>query len=318
MGLTAQWSDDFHHALHATLTGEGQGYDADFAAAGLGGVAKVLTGAFFHDGAWSSFRRLHHGRPVDTASLPGWKFLGVPAGPRPDRQPRRRRPDPRPPSPPACSPSARPSCSPARSTPDALHGRGVGRDHPLAVLHQPSGARARGRPRPRGGSASSPSTAGTPTSSPTPRTPRRSPGPSSTGPSWTRSRTTSCCPCTGPCWRSAGPTRTSVDADLSGMARQLGRRRPLDGRAPRLAAGRGQPGRGSHGRSTSTWLATDVLFATGRAADRGRRDGHPAGGERRRPLHRLMMRRLLPDPGPVWTTTGWWRPTGCRRAGRCG
>jgi maltooligosyltrehalose trehalohydrolase len=74
-GLTAQWSDDFHHALHAVLTGEGQGYYADFAAAGLSGLAKTLTGAFFHDGSWSSFRRRHHGRPVDTAILPGWKFL---------------------------------------------------------------------------------------------------------------------------------------------------------------------------------------------------------------------------------------------------
>ncbi|MBB3085588.1 malto-oligosyltrehalose trehalohydrolase [Geodermatophilus sabuli] len=75
MGLTAQWSDDFHHALHSTLTGEGQGYYADFAAAGVAGLAKTLTGAFFHDGAWSSFRRRHHGRPVDANVLPGWKFL---------------------------------------------------------------------------------------------------------------------------------------------------------------------------------------------------------------------------------------------------
>jgi maltooligosyltrehalose trehalohydrolase len=76
LGLTAQWSDDFHHSLHSVLTGEGQGYYADFAEAGLAGLAKTLTGAFFHDGAWSSFRRRHHGRPVDTATLPGWKFLG--------------------------------------------------------------------------------------------------------------------------------------------------------------------------------------------------------------------------------------------------
>jgi maltooligosyltrehalose trehalohydrolase len=75
-GLTAQWSDDFHHALHSTLTGEGQGYYADFASAGLSGLAKTLTGAYFHDGAWSSFRRRHHGRPVDVAMLPGWKFVG--------------------------------------------------------------------------------------------------------------------------------------------------------------------------------------------------------------------------------------------------
>src|SRR3712207_3518914 len=76
LGLTAQWSDDFHHSLHSVLTGEGQGYYSDFAEAGLAGLAKVLTGAFFHDGMWSSFRRRHHGRPVDTATLPGWKFLG--------------------------------------------------------------------------------------------------------------------------------------------------------------------------------------------------------------------------------------------------
>src|SRR5919202_2981664 len=75
-GIHAQWSDDFHHALHSVLTGEGQGYYGDFAAAGLSGLAKKLTGAFFQDGAYSSFRRRHHGRPVDTALLPGWKFLG--------------------------------------------------------------------------------------------------------------------------------------------------------------------------------------------------------------------------------------------------
>jgi maltooligosyltrehalose trehalohydrolase len=75
-GLTAQWSDDFHHALHATLTGESQGYYGDFADAGLGGLAKTLTEAFFHDGSWSSFRQRSHGRPVDTRTVPGWKFLG--------------------------------------------------------------------------------------------------------------------------------------------------------------------------------------------------------------------------------------------------
>ncbi|MGY1793022.1 malto-oligosyltrehalose trehalohydrolase [Geodermatophilus sp. SYSU D00525] len=75
-GIAAQWSDDFHHALQAVLTGEGQGYYGDFAEAGLAGLAKTLTGAYFHDGTWSSFRRRSHGRPVDTARLPGWRFLG--------------------------------------------------------------------------------------------------------------------------------------------------------------------------------------------------------------------------------------------------
>ncbi|MEU2974341.1 alpha-amylase family glycosyl hydrolase, partial [Nocardiopsis alba] len=31
MGMTAQWSDDLHHALHVALTGEKHGYYADFA-----------------------------------------------------------------------------------------------------------------------------------------------------------------------------------------------------------------------------------------------------------------------------------------------
>ena len=74
-GLTAQWSDDFHHALHSLLTGERQGYYYDFGA-GIGVLAKVLTRGFFHDGTWSSFRRRPHGRPVDTAVTPAWRLLG--------------------------------------------------------------------------------------------------------------------------------------------------------------------------------------------------------------------------------------------------
>jgi maltooligosyltrehalose trehalohydrolase len=72
-GLHAQWDDDVHHALHALLTGERQGYYADFGAAGS--VAKVLTHAFFHDGTWSSFRRRRHGRPVDRTRIPGYRFV---------------------------------------------------------------------------------------------------------------------------------------------------------------------------------------------------------------------------------------------------
>ncbi len=63
-GLGAQWDDDIHHAIHATVSGERQGYYADFG--GLDGLAKVLTGGFFHDGTYSSFRRRRHGRPIPT------------------------------------------------------------------------------------------------------------------------------------------------------------------------------------------------------------------------------------------------------------
>jgi malto-oligosyltrehalose trehalohydrolase len=73
-GLDAQWSDDFHHALHAALTGERQGYYCDFGS--LGALAKTLTRVFFHDGTWSTFRGRSHGREVDTLRVPGHRFLG--------------------------------------------------------------------------------------------------------------------------------------------------------------------------------------------------------------------------------------------------
>lgn len=74
-GLNAQWSDDFHHALHAAATGETQGYYADFGRAPLAALARTLTRGWFHDGTWSSFRGRHHGRPFPTASG-GHRLLG--------------------------------------------------------------------------------------------------------------------------------------------------------------------------------------------------------------------------------------------------
>lgn len=72
-GLDAQWSDDFHHALHVALTGETDGYYADFEP--LSALAKVCERGFFHDGTWSSFRGRDHGVPVDTARMPGWRLV---------------------------------------------------------------------------------------------------------------------------------------------------------------------------------------------------------------------------------------------------
>lgn len=76
LGLHAQWSDDFHHAVHCALTGERQGYYADFAAAPLEAVARTLTRAWLHDGTYSTFRGRRHGRPLDVRSAPGHRFLG--------------------------------------------------------------------------------------------------------------------------------------------------------------------------------------------------------------------------------------------------
>ncbi|WP_343241262.1 MULTISPECIES: malto-oligosyltrehalose trehalohydrolase [unclassified Streptomyces] len=76
LGLTAQWNDDLHHCLHTALTGESQGYYADFAREPLTALAKTLTRVFFHDGSYSSFRGRRHGRPVDRATTPAHRFLG--------------------------------------------------------------------------------------------------------------------------------------------------------------------------------------------------------------------------------------------------
>ena len=73
-GLTAQWNDDFHHAVHSLVTGEQHGYYGDFG--GVAAVAKTLTGAYFHDGTWSSFRGRTHGRPVDVLRVPAYRFVG--------------------------------------------------------------------------------------------------------------------------------------------------------------------------------------------------------------------------------------------------
>lgn len=71
-GVDAQWSDDFHHALHTVLTGETSGYYEDFG--DLGQLAYSLGHAFVYDGRYSSHRRRRHGRPIE--GLPGGRFLG--------------------------------------------------------------------------------------------------------------------------------------------------------------------------------------------------------------------------------------------------
>ena len=73
LGMTAQWSDDFHHALHALLTGERFGYYVDFGDPAV--FAKTLTRVFLHDGTYSTFRGQDWGCPVDPATHSGGEFL---------------------------------------------------------------------------------------------------------------------------------------------------------------------------------------------------------------------------------------------------
>jgi maltooligosyltrehalose trehalohydrolase len=60
-GIDAQWSDDIHHALHTVLTGEREGYYADFG--NLADLATAMTRPFVYAGQHSTFRRRRHGRP---------------------------------------------------------------------------------------------------------------------------------------------------------------------------------------------------------------------------------------------------------------
>ncbi len=71
-GMDAQWSDDFHHALFALVTGDRQGYYMDFGT--MAQLAKSLTSAYVYDGTFSVFRQRHHGRPIGSLSLS--HFLG--------------------------------------------------------------------------------------------------------------------------------------------------------------------------------------------------------------------------------------------------
>jgi maltooligosyltrehalose trehalohydrolase len=71
-GLDAQWSDDFHHAVHALLTGERQGYYADFGG-GPATVAKAVAERFVNDGRRSPHRRRRHGRPA--TDIPAERFV---------------------------------------------------------------------------------------------------------------------------------------------------------------------------------------------------------------------------------------------------
>lgn len=53
-GLDAQWTDDFHHALHTLITGELEGYYSDYGK--LDHLAKSFKQGFIYDGIYSTFR----------------------------------------------------------------------------------------------------------------------------------------------------------------------------------------------------------------------------------------------------------------------
>jgi maltooligosyltrehalose trehalohydrolase len=71
-GMTAQWLDDLHHALHVTVTGEQDGYYADYT--GLPDVAGAYVRGFVYDGRWSEHRQRTVGAPLP-ATVSGRRFV---------------------------------------------------------------------------------------------------------------------------------------------------------------------------------------------------------------------------------------------------
>jgi maltooligosyltrehalose trehalohydrolase len=71
LGLDAQWNDDFHHALHAAVTGENAGYYADFGR--LDQLARALSDGFVYQGQYSEFRGRRHGS--SSVGLPPERFV---------------------------------------------------------------------------------------------------------------------------------------------------------------------------------------------------------------------------------------------------
>ncbi len=61
LGFDAAWADEWHHALHARLTGDTSGYYEDFGSTAA--LAKALRQAWVYDGVWSEHRQRVHGRP---------------------------------------------------------------------------------------------------------------------------------------------------------------------------------------------------------------------------------------------------------------
>ncbi len=71
LGFDATWSDDLHHALHALLTGEREGYYADFGR--VDHVARAITHGWTYSGQYSTYRRRRHGNSA--RGLGGDRFV---------------------------------------------------------------------------------------------------------------------------------------------------------------------------------------------------------------------------------------------------
>jgi maltooligosyltrehalose trehalohydrolase len=65
--FTAEWNDDFHHAMHAFLTKEAGGYYQDFGK--VSPIAKTLTSGYVYQGEYSKDRLRSHRFPPGVFAL---------------------------------------------------------------------------------------------------------------------------------------------------------------------------------------------------------------------------------------------------------
>lgn len=72
-GIHAQWSDDFHHGVHAALTGETDGYYADFGS--LAALAAACERGFFRDGSWTTLSGHDGTAPIEVTTMPAWRLV---------------------------------------------------------------------------------------------------------------------------------------------------------------------------------------------------------------------------------------------------
>ncbi|MEJ6020519.1 malto-oligosyltrehalose trehalohydrolase [Corynebacterium sp. H113] len=72
-GLTAQWDDDVHHAIHTLVSGEEHSYYGDFGTVDV--LAQTLNEAFFHLNRMSTFRGRTHGRGFNLDVQPLSSFV---------------------------------------------------------------------------------------------------------------------------------------------------------------------------------------------------------------------------------------------------
>ncbi|HZW40507.1 MAG TPA: malto-oligosyltrehalose trehalohydrolase [Ignavibacteriaceae bacterium] len=70
-GFHAQWSDDFHHSLHALLTKETSGYYVDFGK--VKHLVSAMKNSFVYSGIYSKYRKRRHGNIA--VECPPYQFV---------------------------------------------------------------------------------------------------------------------------------------------------------------------------------------------------------------------------------------------------